>query len=76
MLGLALLWSQILYYLGFEGGDSTDIPALNTYASFSVSPSLDLHCRPSQDVPSRIAELITQAQLRLLLGSGASMDSS
>lgn len=51
-------------------------PVLNIYGSFSVALSLDLQCHPSQDLPSKTGELITQAQRRLFLGNGASTDSS
>lgn len=62
-----------MYYLGFEGGNSTAAPCLNTYPA-SVAPFLDLQCHPSQVLLSRTAKLITQVQCRLLLGNGASTE--
>lgn len=85
------LESGFTYYLGFKVENFIDTPcpehiwfllsgpvsALSLPCLCSVSAlSLDLQCHPFQDLPSKTAELITQAQRRLLLGNGASTDSS
>lgn len=74
------LESGFTYYLGFKVENFIDTPCPEHIWFLFSGPvsalSLDLQCHAFQDLPSKTAELITQAQRRLLLGNGASTDSS